>query len=87
MGQSLKHLLTEEAVEAFESMTKKEARYLTRAVEFLSKETGDFVSDHLFATLCHQFEKGTSRAKAVKFAKNFSIKVRQSAECMTTWTM
>ena len=69
MGQSLKHLLTEEAVEAFEGMTKKEARYLTRSVESLSKETGDFVSDHLFATLRHQFEKGTSRAKAVKLAK------------------
>ena len=69
MGQSLKHLLTEETACAFEGMTKKEARYLTRAVESLSKETGDFVSDHLFATLRHQFEKGTSRAKAVKFAK------------------
>ena len=51
-------------------MTKQEARYLTRAVESLAKETGDYVSDHLFATLRHQFEKGTSRTKAVKFAKN-----------------
>ena len=70
MGQSLKHLLTKESVEAFAGMTKQEARYLTRAVESLAKETGDYVSDHLFATLRHQFEKGTSRTKAVKFAKN-----------------
>ncbi len=41
-----------------------------RAVESLAKETGDHVSDHLFATLRNQFAKGTSRAKAVKITKS-----------------